>query len=111
MLLNNILSFFISSLFLAYAIYKIIENIKLKKKSKIFFDKHFSEDKLYSLAEVSNAFKLDENHFHSLIKTLQTYKYFHFFNKRGVDMIKDYYSQYELKFLIKIISKKQNLKI
>jgi hypothetical protein len=109
--MNIIFSFFILSLFLIYIIYKIVQNIKLKKKSKIFFDKYFNEDKLYSLTEVSNAFKLDENHFHSLIKTLQTYKYFSFFNRRGVDMIKDYYSQYELKFLIKIISKKQNLKI
>ena len=89
----------------------IINNIAVTIKSNKFLNKYFKdEEKLYSIKEVSEAFKLEEEHFKKLLCTLEKYNYFHFFNKRGVTMVKDFYSKYELKYLVKILSKKQKLK-
>ncbi len=96
-------------LILAYIIKYSITSYNRKKKSDIFFNKYFSEDRLYTLEEVSNAFKLDREHFLTLINTLEKHNYFIFFNKRGVSLVKDFYSQYELKYLVKILSKKNKL--
>lgn len=98
---------FILVLLLKFAVDKII----VIKKSNQFMNKYFFEDKLYSAEEVSNIFKLDKEHFFSLINTLEKYNYFSFFNKRGIIMTKDFYSKYELKYLIRLLSKKQKLKI
>lgn len=89
----------------------IINNICIKIKSDKFLNKYFKdEDKLYSLEEVSSAFRLEKEHFSKLLSTLEKYHYFSFFNKRGVTMVKDYYSRYELKYLVRLLSKKQKLK-
>lgn len=98
---------FISALLLRYIICRFI----IIKKSNSFINKYFYEDKLYSAEEVSNIFKLDKEHFFSLINTLEKYNYFSFLNKRGITMTKDFYSKYELKYLIRLLSKKQKLKI
>lgn len=99
-------------IFIIILIIKItLNNIVIIKKSNEFLNKHFKdENKLYSIKEVSEAFRLEEEHFKKLINTLEKYNYFHFFNKRGVTMVKDFYSKYELKYLIKLLSKKQKLK-
>ena len=99
-------------LFIIVLIIKIIiDNIRIRIKSNKFLDKYFKdEDKLYSLEEVASAFKLEKDHFLKLLSTLEKYHYFSFFNKRGVTMAKDYYSKYELKYLVRILSKKQKLK-
>ncbi|WP_295157667.1 hypothetical protein [uncultured Brachyspira sp.] len=90
----------------------IITNIFVLKKADIFLNKYFKdENKLYSLKEVSKAFKLEEEHFLKLLSTLEKYHYFDFFNKRGVTMVKDFYSKYELKYLIRLLCKKQKLNI
>nr|WP_300743265.1 hypothetical protein [uncultured Brachyspira sp.] len=89
----------------------IIDNICIRVKSNKFLNKYFKdEDKLYSLEEVSSVFRLEKEHFSKLLSTLEKYHYFSFFNKRGVTMVKDYYSRYELKYLIRLLSKKQKLK-
>ncbi|ACN83874.1 hypothetical protein OFR22_06000 [Brachyspira hyodysenteriae] len=89
----------------------IIDNICIKIKSDKFLNKYFKdEEKLYSLEEVSSAFRLEKEHFLQLLSTLEKYNYFSFFNKKGVTMVKDYYSRYELKYLVRILSKKQKLK-
>ncbi len=84
----------------------------ISKKANAFLNKYFKdEDKLYSLKEVSDAFILEEDHFLKLLSTLEKYNYFSFFNKRGVTMVKDFYSKYELKYLVRLLCKKQKLKI
>ncbi|WP_300758165.1 hypothetical protein [uncultured Brachyspira sp.] len=89
----------------------IINNIAVTIKSNKFINKYFKDDnKLYSLEEVSKAFKLEKDHFSRLLETLEKYHYFSFFNKRGVTMVKDFYSKYELKYLVRLLSKKQKLK-
>ena len=107
----KIVQYFILIFVLIFIIKIIINNIVITKKSNNFLNKYFKdEDKLYSLKEVSEAFRLEEEHFKKLIYTLEKYNYFSFFNKRGVTMVKDIYSKYELKYLIKLLSKKQKLK-
>ena len=101
---------FISLFVLFFLIKYIINRIIITKKANQFLNKYFYEDKLYSAEEVANIFKLDKEHFFSLINTLEQYNYFYFFNKRGVVMAKDFYSKYELKYLIKLLSKKQKLR-
>lgn len=103
--------FFILLFILVLLLKFIVDKIIVIKKSNQFMNKYFFEDKLYSAEEVSNIFKLDKEHFFSLINTLEKYNYFSFFNKRGVIMTKDFYSKYELKYLIRLLSKKQKLKI
>lgn len=103
--------FFILLFILVLLLKFIIDKIIVIKKSNQFMNKYFFEDKLYSAEEVSNIFKLDKEHFFSLINTLEKYNYFSFFNKRGIIMTKDFYSKYELKYLIRLLSKKQKLKI
>ena len=103
--------FFILLFILVLLLKFIVDKIIVIKKSNQFMSKYFFEDKLYSAEEVSNIFKLDKEHFFSLIKTLEKYNYFSFFNKRGIIMTKDFYSKYELKYLIRLLSKKQKLKI
>lgn len=89
----------------------IINNIAVTIKSNKFLNKYFKDDdKLYSLEEVASAFKLEKEHFSRLLETLEKYHYFSFFNKRGVTMVKDFYSKYELKYLVRLLSKKQKLK-
>ena len=105
------IKFFILLFILVLLLKFIIDKIILIKKSNQFMSKYFFEDKLYSAEEVSNIFKLDKEHFFSLINTLEKYNYFSFFNKRGIIMTKDFYSKYELKYLIRFLSKKQKLKI
>lgn len=102
---------FISLFVLFFLIKYIINRIIITKKANQFLNKYFYEDKLYSAEEVSNIFKLDKEHFFSLINTLEQYNYFSFFNKRGIIMAKDFYSKYELKYLIRLLSKKQKLKV
>lgn len=103
--------FFILLFILVLLLKFIVDKIIVIKKSNQFMSKYFFEDKLYSAEEVSNIFKLDKEHFFSLINTLEKYNYFSFFNKRGIIMTKDFYSKYELKYLIRLLSKKQKLKI
>lgn len=103
--------FFILLFILVLLLKFIVDKIIVIKKSNQFMNKYFFEDKLYSAEEVSNIFKLDKEHFFSLINTLEKYNYFSFFNKRGIIMTKDFYSKYELKYLIRLLSKKQKLKI
>lgn len=103
--------FFILLFILVLLLKFIMDKIIVIKKSNQFMNKYFFEDKLYSAEEVANIFKLDKEHFFSLINTLEKYNYFSFFNKRGVIMTKDFYSKYELKYLIRLLSKKQKLKI
>lgn len=103
--------FFILLFILVLLLKFIIDKIIVIKKSNQFMSKYFFEDKLYSAEEVSNIFKLDKEHFFSLINTLEKYNYFSFFNKRGITVAKDFYSKYELKYLIRLLSKKQKLKI
>ena len=105
------IKFFILLFILVLLLKFIIDKITIIKKSNRFINKYFFEDKLYSAEEVSNIFKLDKEHFFSLINTLEKYNYFSFFNKRGIIMTKDFYSKYELKYLIRLLSKKQKLKI
>ena len=105
------IKFFILLFILVLLLKFIIDKIIIIKKSNRFINKYFFEDKLYSAEEVSNIFKLDKEHFFSLINTLEKYNYFYFFNKRGIIMAKDFYSKYELKYLIRLLSKKQKLKI
>ena len=105
------IKFFILLFTLVLLLKFIIDKIIAIKKANRFVNKYFFEDKLYSAEEVSNIFKLDKEHFFSLINTLENYNYFSFFNKRGIIMTKDFYSKYELKYLIRILSKKQKLKI
>ena len=105
------IKFFILLFILVLLLKFIVGRIMIIKKSNEFINKYFFEDKLYSAEEVSNIFKLDKEHFFSLINTLENYNYFSFFNKRGVIMTKDFYSKYELKYLIRLLSKKQKLKI
>ncbi len=105
------IKFFILLFILVLLLKFIIDKIIIIKKSNRFLRKYFFEDKLYSAEEVANIFKLDKDNFFSLIKTLEQYNYFSFFNKRGIIMTKDFYSKYELKYLIRIFSKKQKLKV
>lgn len=107
----KIVQYFILIFIIALIIKIIVNNIVISKKSNEFLDKYFKdEEKLYSIKEVSEAFKLEEEHFKKLLCILEKHNYFHFFNKRGVTMVKDFYSKYELKYLVKILSKKQKLK-
>ncbi len=70
---------FIAALFIKIIVNKIIIIVKSYK----FLNKYFKDDnKLYSVKEVSEAFKLDEDHFLKLLSILEKYKYFTFFNKR-----------------------------
>ena len=102
-----ILFAFTLTLLIKYIVSKII----ISNKANIFLNKHFQdEDKLYTIEEVSNSFKLDKEHFKSLINILETHQYFSFFNKRGVTMVKDYYSRYELKYLVELLLKKKKLR-
>lgn len=105
------IKFFILLFILVLLLKFIIDKIIIIKKSNRFLRKYFFEDKLYSAEEVANIFKLDKDNFFSIIKTLEQYNYFSFFNKRGVIMTKDFYSKYELKYLIRLLSKKQKLKV
>ncbi|WP_157159297.1 hypothetical protein [Brachyspira pilosicoli] len=106
-MINYLLILFAFTLLIKYIVSKII----ISKKANIFLNKHFQdENKLYTIEEVSNSFKLDKEHFKSLISILETHQYFSFFNKRGVTMVKDYYSRYELKYLVELLLKKKKLK-
>ena len=107
----KIVQYFLILFIIVLTIKIIIDNICITIKSNKFLNKYFKdEDKLYSLKYVSEAFKLEEEHFCKLLETLEKYHYFSFFNKRGVTMVKDFYSKYELKYLVKLLSKKQKLK-
>lgn len=88
----------------------IISLFTNKNKINYYINKYFREERLYTLKEVASVFRLEEEHFLKLIKTLENYNYFPFFKKAGVTMVKDYYSKYELKTLIKILVKKNKLK-
>ena len=103
-------SIFFSTFILYYIIKTLLELVIRKKKANTFIVKNFKEDRLYSISELASSFNMEELDFHRLLSVLQTYKYFNFFNKKGVDMIKDYYSKYEIKFLVKILLKKNKLK-
>ena len=106
-MIQYLLILFALTLFIRYVVSKII----ISRNTKIFLNKHFQdEDKLYTIEEVSNSFKLDKEHFKSLISILETHQYFNFFNKRGVTMVKDYYSRYELKYLVELLLKKKKLR-
>lgn len=105
------IKFFILLFILSILLKHIICRFIIVKKANDFINKYFYEDKLYSADEVSKIFKLDKGHFFSLINTLEKYNYFSFFNKRGITMTKDFYSKYELKYLVRLLSKKQKLKI
>lgn len=107
--MKYIYSIVISTIIVVYII-RVIMTSRIRKKSNNFFMTHFKEDRLYSASEVAYSFKLDKDYFHKLLSILESYKYFNFFNKSGVFMVKDYYSQYEIKFLIKILVKKNKLK-
>lgn len=109
--MSKIVQYFILLFIIAFTIKIIVSKILIIKKSDIFLNKYFKdENKLYSLKEVSEAFRLEENHFLELLSTLEKHNYFNFFNKRGVTMVKDFYSKYELKYLIRLLCKKQKLK-
>ena len=106
-MIQYLLILFAFTLLIKYIVSKII----IIKKANIFLNKYFpDEDKLYTIEEVSNSFKLDKEHFKYLISILETHKYFSFFNKRGVTMVKDYYSRYELKYLAELLIKKKKLR-
>ena len=106
-MIQYLLILFALTLFIRYVVSKII----ISRNTKIFLNKHFQdEDKLYTIEEVSNSFKLDKEHFKSLISILETHQYFSFFNKKGVTMVKDYYSKYELKYLVELLLKKKKLR-
>ncbi|WP_295296099.1 hypothetical protein [uncultured Brachyspira sp.] len=106
-MIQYLLILFAFTLLIKYIVSKII----IIKKANIFLNKYFpDEDKLYTIEEVSNSFKLDKEHFKSLIGILETHQYFNFFNKRGVTMVKDYYSRYELKYLVGLLLKKKKLR-
>lgn len=106
-LLQYVFILFFAILIVKYFIYYI----KVINKSNKFLKTHFNEDKLYSSKEVSKVFHLNEKDFLNLLQTLEDYNYFIFFKRRGVTMVKDYYSKYELKFLLRLLSKKEKLKI
>lgn len=106
----NILIRYVAILFLlAIATKKIIEYIKTKKKIKIFLLLYFNEDRLYNIDEIANAFKLDKEHLLDILETLENYNYFKRLKKNGVTLIKDYYSLYEIKIILKVVSKKVRL--
>ena len=106
-MIQYLLILFALTLFIRHIVSKII----ISRNAKNFLNKHFQdEDKLYTIEEVSNSFKLDKEHFKSLISILETHQYFTFFNKRGVTMVKDYYSRYELKYLVELLLKKKKLR-
>lgn len=105
------IKFFILLFVFIFLLKYIVERIIAIKKANRFLEEYFYEDKLYSAEEVSNIFKLDKERFFSLINILEKHNYFYFLNKRGIIMAKDFYSKYELKYLIRILSKKQKLKI
>ena len=85
----KVVQYFIVIFILTFVVKVIIKNIIIANKSLKFLNKYFSdEDKLYSLKEVAEAFRLEEDHFIKLIGTLEKYHYFSFFNKRGVTMVK-----------------------
>lgn len=107
----KILQYLLILFIIAFTIKIIINNIAVTIKSNKFLNKYFKDDdKLYSLEEVASAFKLEKEHFGKLLETLEKYHYFSFFNKRGVTMVKDFYSKYELRYLVRLLSKKQKLK-
>ncbi len=108
--MKHFFSIFFLTFILYYIIKTLLELVIRKKKANKFIIKNFKEDRLYSISEVASSFNMGESDFHRLLSVLQSYKYFNFFNKRGVDMIKDYYSKYEINFLIKILLKKNKLK-
>ena len=108
--MKHFFSIFFLTFILYYIIRSLIELVTRKKKASKFLINNFNEDRLYSILEVASSFNMEVDDFHRLLSILQSYKYFNFFNKKGVDMIKDYYSKYEIKFLVKILLKKNKLK-
>ena len=83
-MIQYLLVLFAFTLLIKYIVSKII----ISKKANLFLNKHFQdEDKLYTIEEVSNSFKLDKEHFKSLISILETHQYFSFFNKSKIQLI------------------------
>ncbi|MBI4976826.1 MAG: hypothetical protein HZC28_05050 [Spirochaetes bacterium] len=88
---------------LTIAVRRLISILRADK----FHRAHFAVDRIYPLAEVAAAFRLDERHFLTLMDVLEHHRYFTFFNRRGVTLVKDYYSSYELKRLVRLLAVKK----
>lgn len=79
-------------------------------KAHSVWKRYFLPDKLYSAKMVSAAFKIDKEHFHKLMKTLEEYNNFRTFEEDGVELVKEYYSSYELKYIIRKLIEKTNIR-
>lgn len=95
--------------FVRYFLSSQIKYFIRKKKSDLFFEEHFSEDRIYTIDEIAFCFKLDREKMLSILKTLDDSGMFLFLKKRGVAMNKDYYSKYEMKILTRLLAKKNKL--
>lgn len=96
---------------IAVAAGRIITAVIRRRDADRFHAKHFSVDRIYTVDEVADVFHLERGQFLSLVKILEGYDHFRFFNKRGIVFAKDYYSPFELKALVRLVSQKNRLPV
>ena len=99
----------VSAVVLALIIARIAAAIVRRFRADSFHRLHFAADRIYTVEEVSAVFRLTREQFHSFVGILEQFDHFRFFNRRGVTLVKDYYSAYELRALIRLVSRRNRL--
>ncbi len=106
--MDKLLTYIITSIFII-AIIKFVFNYASNYfKYKKFIQKHFSQDKIYTINELSAAFNLDIETMKKILRMLEKAFVFRKMNALGVTMDKDYFSKYEIKILVRMLVKKTN---
>ncbi|MEK6793719.1 MAG: hypothetical protein AABZ39_03005 [Spirochaetota bacterium] len=90
---------------------RILDALMRRRAADRFHARQFAAERIYTVDEVAAAFHLERHQFLSLIKVLEDFDHFRFFNKRGVVFAKDYYSPFELKALVRLVSRKNRLPV
>ncbi len=105
--MDKLLTFTITSIFIATIIKLSFTYIKNYIKGRKFIKKHFFEDKLYTIDDLANAFNLDVETMINILRMLEKAYVFRKLNSLGVSMDKEYFSRYEMTILVKMLVQKK----
>ncbi len=107
--MDKLLTYIITSIFCISIIKIAFTSIKNHIKYKKFIKKNFTDDKLYTIDDLSNAFTLDTETMTKVLRMLEKAYVFKKLNSLGITMDKEYFSKYEIKILVRILLKKNKL--
>ncbi len=107
--MDRIFTYIVIAIFFIIILRSIISLIYRHIKKRQFIKKHFDEDKLYSIDDLSLAFHLDNQKMLEILNTIEKAGSFYKLKKNDITMNKNYFSKYEIGILISIIIKKQKI--